>query len=58
VRARKLRPDFSQAGAGGANSVEETEIEIPRNLCTFFEFDRATELIEFGYRRIEEALSK
>jgi len=33
-------------------------IEIPRNLCTFFEFDRATELIEFGYRRTEEALSK
>jgi NTE family protein len=33
-------------------------IEIPRNLCTFFEFDRATELIEFGYQRTEEALSK
>jgi NTE family protein len=33
-------------------------IEIPRNLCTFFEFDRAPELIEFGYRRMEEALAK
>jgi NTE family protein len=33
-------------------------IDIPRNLCTFFEFDRAAELIEFGYRRTEEALEK
>jgi NTE family protein len=33
-------------------------IEIPRNLCTFFEFDRAPELIEFGYRRTEEVLAR
>ena len=31
-------------------------IEIPRNLCTFLEFHRAEELIEFGYRRTKEAL--
>lgn len=33
-------------------------IEIPRNLCTFFEFDRASELIDFGYQRTEKALQK
>lgn len=33
-------------------------VEIPRNLCKFFEFDRASELIEFGYRRTEEALRR
>lgn len=33
-------------------------VEIPRNLCTFFEFDRAAELIDFGYRRTEEALQR
>jgi NTE family protein len=33
-------------------------IEIPRNICTFFEFHRAAELIELGYRRTEEALAK
>ncbi len=31
-------------------------IEIPRNLCGFFEFDYATELIEFGYQRTEKLL--
>jgi len=31
-------------------------IEIPRNLCTFLEFHRAAELIEFGYRRTEQSL--
>lgn len=31
-------------------------IEIPRNLCTFLEFHRAAEIIDFGYRRTEEAL--
>ncbi len=31
-------------------------IEIPRNLCTFLEFHRAEELIEFGYRRTKESL--
>lgn len=31
-------------------------IQVPRNICTFLEFDRAAELIEFGYRRTEQAL--
>jgi NTE family protein len=26
-------------------------VDVPRNLCSFFEFDRAAELIDFGYRR-------
>lgn len=33
-------------------------VEVPRNLCTFFEFDRAAELIEFGYRRTRETLER
>jgi len=33
-------------------------VEIPRNLCTFFEFHRASELIDFGYRRTEETLER
>jgi NTE family protein len=33
-------------------------VEIPRNLATFFEFHRATELIEFGYNRVEAALER
>ena len=32
-------------------------IEIPRNLCTFLEFHRGAELIEFGYRRTERRSS-
>jgi NTE family protein len=31
-------------------------IDIPRNLCTLFEFDRALELIEFGYARAHRVL--
>ncbi|MCZ6564629.1 MAG: patatin-like phospholipase family protein [Gammaproteobacteria bacterium] len=31
-------------------------IEIPRNICSWFDFDRAQDLIEFGYIRTEEAL--
>jgi len=31
-------------------------IEIPRNICSWFEFDRADELIEFGYSRTEDTL--
>ncbi len=31
-------------------------IEIPRNLCGWLDFDRAEELIEFGYARTEETL--
>ena len=31
-------------------------IEIPRNVCTFLEFDRAAELIELGYKKAEEHL--
>ena len=32
-------------------------IEIPRNLCTILEFDRAQELIEAGYEIAEEQMS-
>ncbi|MFK7816211.1 MAG: patatin-like phospholipase family protein [Gammaproteobacteria bacterium] len=31
-------------------------VEIPRNLCGWLDFDRAEELIEFGYARTEETL--
>jgi len=31
-------------------------VEIPRNLCTVFEFHRARELIDFGYERTQRAL--
>jgi NTE family protein len=41
-----------------AGYTPKLTIEIPRNLCTFFEFHRATELIDFGYRRTEEALRR
>jgi NTE family protein len=33
-------------------------VEIPRNLCTMFEFHRARELIEFGYKRTEQSLAR
>lgn len=33
-------------------------IEIPSNLCTFFEFHRAAQLIDFGYQRTEETLRR
>lgn len=33
-------------------------VEVPSNLCTFFEFHRASELVEFGYRRTEETLER
>jgi NTE family protein len=33
-------------------------IEIARNACHTLEFDRASEMIELGYRRAEECLSK
>ena len=32
-------------------------VEIPRNLCGFFEFDRAEQLIEYGYQRAEQTLT-
>ena len=31
-------------------------IVIPKNICTFLEFDRAAELIELGYKKTEEHL--
>ena len=34
----------------------EIVVEVPRNLCGWFDFDRAEELIEFGYKRAEESL--
>jgi NTE family protein len=33
-------------------------VPIPRNVCTFFEFHRAKQLIEFGYRRTRETLER
>lgn len=33
-------------------------IEMPVDLCTFLEFHRGRELIEFGYRRTQEALRR
>ena len=33
-------------------------IEIPRNVCSWFDFDRAEKLIEFGYMRTEESLKR
>lgn len=33
-------------------------IEVPRNICSWFDFDRANELIEFGYTRASETLDK
>ena len=33
-------------------------IRIPRNLCGFFEFHRARELIDFGFARAEQALQE
>jgi predicted acylesterase/phospholipase RssA len=32
-------------------------IEIARNACGTLEFDRATEMIELGYRRAEDLLA-
>ena len=32
-------------------------IEIPRDVCTFYEFYRAEELIELGQKRAEATLS-
>ncbi|MEX2366298.1 MAG: patatin-like phospholipase family protein, partial [Pseudohongiellaceae bacterium] len=34
----------------------DVSINIPRDRCRFFEFYRARELIDFGYRRAERAL--
>ncbi len=36
----------------------ELVVPIPRNLATFFEFDRAEELIRFGYERTRETLAR
>jgi NTE family protein len=33
-------------------------VEVPRNLCGWFDFDRADELIDFGYKRAEESLKR
>lgn len=33
-------------------------IEIPRNICSWFEFDRAKELIDFGYTRADDTLQQ
>ena len=41
-----------------AATAPSVVIRIPRNLCTFFEFHRAKELIEFGYERAEDTLAE
>ena len=33
-------------------------IEIPRNACGTLEFDRASEMIELGYKMAQERLGK
>ena len=32
-------------------------IEMPRNLCPFYEFHRANQLIDYGYQRAREVLA-
>lgn len=32
-------------------------VNVPRNICTLFEFHRAAELIEFGYQRTSELIA-
>ncbi|EQB35514.1 hypothetical protein M947_09525 [Sulfurimonas hongkongensis] len=36
----------------------DIEITIPRNLCSMFEFTRAKEIIEYGYKITKETLEK
>ena len=33
-------------------------IDIPKNVCSFYEFHRARELIDIGVRRTEAALAQ
>jgi NTE family protein len=40
-----------------AANYPDIMVEVPRNLCGWLDFDRAEELIEFGYARTEEALN-
>ena len=41
-----------------ATHTPDVIIEIPRNVCTFFEFHRARELIDIGRQRADEVLGK
>lgn len=41
-----------------AANPPDVVVSIPRNLCGFFEFYRARELIEFGYQRAKSTLSQ
>ncbi|MDH3510536.1 MAG: patatin-like phospholipase family protein [Gammaproteobacteria bacterium] len=41
-----------------AASVPAVIVRIPRNLCDFFDFYRAQELIDYGYRRTQQALTE
>ena len=40
-----------------ASYSPDVVIEIPRNICGFYEFHRAQELIELGYRRAAEQMA-
>lgn len=41
-----------------AANPPDITVSIPRNLCSFFEFYRARELIEYGYKRAEKTFSR
>ena len=41
-----------------AGYTPDATVSIPRDACGFFEFYRASELIELGYRRTEEAIAQ
>lgn len=41
-----------------AANCPDVVVEMPRNVCSWFDFDRAEELIEFGYVRAEESLKR
>jgi len=41
-----------------ANFAPDIVVEIPRNICTFYEFHRAREMIEIGRRHTDEALKR
>ena len=41
-----------------AATAPSVTIRIPRNLCTFFDFHRARELIEYGYERAEDTMAE
>ena len=49
---------FKYKGGDLAAYPPDIVIEIARNACHTLEFDRASEMIELGYRRAKECLSQ